>query len=42
MEIESTKVEMFREEKNTDFCAFIAKIWKEKKENSLKQKKQQR
>ncbi|MGV8962354.1 MAG: hypothetical protein ACOH2V_03110 [Candidatus Saccharimonadaceae bacterium] len=42
MKIEFTKVDMFREEINTVFCAFIANIWAEKKENILKLKKQQR
>ena len=38
MEIESTKVEMFREEKNTVFCAFTANICPVKKKNSLQLK----
>jgi hypothetical protein len=40
MKIESTTVEMFRKEKNTVFCAFIANTCPEKKENSLILKKQ--
>ena len=39
MKIESTTVEMFREEINTVFCLFIANLWTENKVNILKLKK---
>ena len=42
MKIESTMVEMFREEINTVFCLFIANLWAVNKENILKFKKQQK
>jgi hypothetical protein len=42
MKIESTAGEMFRKEKRTVFCEFIANICLVKKKNSLKLKKQLR